>query len=82
MAIGADVLQMLIPTGGWVIYGDDFDSIIYDDGVKPITKKQFDDGFTKYDTMKAQQDKAKAIAKEELLSKLGITADELKLLLG
>jgi hypothetical protein len=32
--------------------------------------------------MKAQQDKAKAIAKEELLSKLGITADELKLLLG
>jgi hypothetical protein len=82
MAIGADVLQMLIPTGGWVIYGDDFDSIIYDDGVKPITKKQYEDGFAQYDVWKAEQDATKAAQKAALLDRLGITEAEAKLLLG
>jgi len=82
MAIGADVLDMLIPTGGWVIYGDDFDSIIYNDGVKPITKKQFTDGFAEFDAWKAEQDAAQRAAKSALLAKLGITADEAKLLLA
>jgi hypothetical protein len=82
MAIGADVLDMLIPTGGWVIYGDDFDSIIYNDGVKPITKKQFTDGFAEFDAWKAGQDAAQRAAKSALLAKLGITADEAKLLLA
>jgi hypothetical protein len=82
MATGGEVLNMLIPTGGWVIYGNDFDSIIYDEGVTPVTKKQFDDGFPVYDAWKAQQDTAKATAKSELLAKLGITAEEAALLLG
>jgi hypothetical protein len=82
MAIGADVLDMLIPTGGWVIYGDDFDSIIYNDGVKPITKKQYADGFAQYDAWKAKQDSTKAAAKAALLERLGITEDEAKLLLS
>ena len=37
MATGGDVLQLLIPTGGCVIQADDFDSIRYDNGVKPIS---------------------------------------------
>ena len=82
MANGGQVLSMLIPTGGFVIYGDDFDSIIYDEGVKPITKKQFEDGFFAYDAWKAQQDQAKAETKAALLDRLGITADEVALLLG
>ena len=82
MAIGADVLTMLIPTGGWIITGDDFESIRYDEGVKPITKKQFTDGFAKYDAWKAEQDKAKAVAKAALLERLGITAEEAQLLLS
>jgi len=80
MAIGADVLDMLIPTGGWVIYGDDFDSIIYNDGVKPITKKQFEDGFAQYDAWKAEQDAAKAATKAAAQSKLaalGLTVEDL-----
>jgi hypothetical protein len=80
MAIGADVLDMLIPTGGWVIYGDDFDSIIYNDGVKPITKKQFEDGFAQYDAWKAEQDAAKAQAKtaaQAKLAALGFTVEDL-----
>jgi hypothetical protein len=82
MATGGEVLSMLIPTGGWVIYGNDFESIIYDAGVTPVTKKQFDDGFAAFDAWKAQQDAAKAAAKTALLAKLGITADEAALLLG
>jgi hypothetical protein len=82
MARGGDVLSMLIPTGGWVIYGDDFDSIIYDEGVTPVTKKQFTDGFAAYDAWKAQQDADKAAAKTALLDRLGITAEEAALLLG
>jgi len=83
MAIGADVLDMLIPTGGWVIYGDDFDSIIYDSEVKPITKKQYTDGFAQYDAWKAQQDAAKAQAKtaaQAKLAALGLTIEDLQAL--
>jgi hypothetical protein len=82
MATGAEVLSHLIPTGGWVIYGDDFDSIIYDEGVKPITKSQFDAGFAQYDAWKLEQDAIKAASKSAILERLGITADEVKLLLA
>jgi len=82
MATGAEVMAMLIPTGGWVIYGDDFDSIIYDDGVKAITKKQFTDGFAVCDAWKSEQEAIKASAKSALLDRLGITAEEAQLLLG
>ena len=83
MANGSDVLAMLIPTGGWVIYGDDFDSIVYDEGVKPISKKEYTDGFTKVDAFKGEQDKAKAQAKavaESKLAALGLTTDDLRAL--
>jgi hypothetical protein len=82
MATGGEVLGMLIPTGGWVIYGDDFDSIIYDENVKPLTEKQFTDGFAQYDAWKAKQDEARAEAKSALLNRLGISQDEAKLLLA
>ena len=81
MAKGSDVLSMLIPTGGWVIIGDDWEGVNFIDAT-PITKAQFDAGFAQYDAWKAEQD-AKAIAdKAALLAKLGITADEAKLLLS
>jgi hypothetical protein len=82
MAKAEQVLGYLIPTGGWAISGDDFDSIYYDEGVAPITKKQFDDTLKIIDKIEADKAKAKAEAKETLLEKLGITADEAKLLLG
>lgn len=82
MAKGGEVLSMLIPTGGWVITADDFDSIRYDEGVKPITRKQFEDGFAAFDAWKAEQDQAKVNEKAALLEKLGITAEEAALLLG
>lgn len=82
MATGADVLNKLIPMGGWVITGDDFDSIRYDEGVSPITKKQFEDGFAQYDAWKTQQESEKTLQRQALLNRLGITEDEAKLLLS
>ena len=42
MATGVDVLTLLRPEGGWIIYGDDYDSIQWISG-EPITKAQFTD---------------------------------------
>ena len=81
MATGAEVLNMLIPTGGWVITGDEYEGIEFIEAT-PITKKQFTDGFAQYDAWKAEQDAAQAQAKADLLERLGITADEAKLLLS
>lgn len=82
MEKGAEVLKMLIPTGGWAIQGDDFDSIHYDEGVTPLTRKQFDDGLKAVDAWVAQQEATKAAEKTALLARLGITDDEAKLLLS
>jgi hypothetical protein len=82
MATGTEVLEMIIPTGGWVIYGDDFDSIRYDEGVVPVTKSAFDAGFTQYDAYKAAKDAEHETAKADLFARLGITAEEATLLLG
>ena len=81
MATTAEVLRYLIPTGGWVLTGDSWDGVQFIEAT-PITKEQFDAGFAQYDAFKAEQD-AKAVAdKAALLARLGITADEAKLLLG
>ena len=81
MATGGDVLAMICPEKEWVVYGDDYDSIQWVKG-EPITKAQFEAGFTQFDAWKAEQDANAAADKAALLSKLGITADEAKLLLS
>jgi hypothetical protein len=82
MAKGGDVLSMLIPQGGWVISGSDYDSIQWLE-CEPITKAQFELGLAQYDAWKAQQDSNKDAAKESAYAKLaalGLTADDLKAL--
>jgi hypothetical protein len=81
MATGSDVLAMLIPTGGWVIAGDTFEGIQFLE-CDPITKEQFEAGFAIADVWKAQQEATKAAEKSALLTRLGITEDEAKLLLA
>jgi hypothetical protein len=81
MARADQVLTMLIPSGGWIATGDEYEGIQFID-CEPITKAQFTAGFEQYDAWKAKQD-AKAVAdKAALLAKLGITADEAALLLA
>jgi len=81
MATGVEVLTMLIPTGGWVITGDDFEGIEFIE-CEPITKAQFETGFTQYDIWKTEQNTAKATARQVILDRLGLTAEEAQLLLG
>jgi hypothetical protein len=81
MATIQQVLGMLIPDGGYVATGDTFDGIEFIE-CKPITKAQFEAGFAKYDTWKAEKEKSTAEAKQALLDRLGITADEAALLLS
>ena len=78
---GSNVLEYLIPNGGWVITGDEYEGIKFSE-CEPITKAEFEAGFAQYDAHKAEQDAQAATAKAALLAKLGITADEAKLLLS
>ena len=81
MARGGEVLMMLIPQGGWIISGNDYEGITFLE-CEPITKTDYEAGFAKYDAWKAEQDSKAAADKAALLTKLGITADEAKLLLS
>jgi hypothetical protein len=81
MATGGDVLAMICPEKEWVVSGDDYDSIQWIKG-EPISKAQFETGFAQYDAWKAEQDSKAAADKAALLAKLGITADEARLLLS
>jgi len=81
MASGADVLNMLLPDGGWYIAGDDYEAIKFSE-CEPITRAEFEAGFGQYEDWKAEQDATKAAQKATLLDRLGITQDEAKLLLA
>jgi hypothetical protein len=81
MATPSEVLGYLIPDGGYVLRGSEYEGIEFIEA-KPITKAEFEAGFAQYDAWKAEQDAKAAADKAALLAKLGITADEVKLLLG
>jgi hypothetical protein len=81
MARAAEVIRMLLPDGGYVLVGDDFEGLQFTD-CKPITKAQFEAGFAKYDAWKLEQDAAKAAEKQAILNRLNITAEEALLLLS
>ena len=81
MAKSYEVLQMLIPNGGYIQYGEEYEGIQFIE-CEPITKEEYLAGFSQYDAWKAEQDSAKAAQKAALLNKLGITEDEARLLLG
>jgi hypothetical protein len=82
MAQGYQVVEMLIPNGGWYMSGDEYEGIQFLE-CEPITKAQFTAGFAQFDAWKAEQDfKAKA-AKESAQAKLaalGLSVDDLKAL--
>ena len=82
MATSGDVLGMLIPNGGYVQVGSEYEGIQFID-CEPITKAQFTAGFAKYDAWKAEQDakvQADKAAAQAKLAALGLTSDDLKAL--
>ena len=82
MADAINVLNMLIPDGGWVLVGDKYEGINFVE-CEPISKEQFEAAFAQYDAWKAEQEAqaaAKKAAAEAKLAALGLTADDLKAL--
>lgn len=77
----APVLEMLIPNGGWACSGVEFENIQFLE-CEPITKEQYEKGLKDYPKWKAAQEKKASDTKSALLTKLGITQDEAKLLLS
>ena len=77
----SDVLSFLLPEGGWVVYGNEWEGVQFIEA-EPITKAQFDKGAKDYETFIANKQANKAAEKAALLAKLGITDDEAKLLLS
>jgi hypothetical protein len=82
MANVGQVISMLCPGTEWSLIGEKFEDIDWQGKPSPITKKQFTDGFAQFDAWQAAQDAAQAKAKADVLSRLGITAEEAKLLLS
>ena len=81
MAKSHEVLRMLIPQGGWATFGNTFEDVLFIE-CEPISKAEFEAGFAQFDKWKEDQEKANAAAKQAILDRLGITADEAKLLLS
>lgn len=82
MADAIDVLNMLLPNGGWVLVGDKYEGIDFIE-CEPITKAEFEAGFAAYDAWKAEQNAqlaAKKATAEAKLAALGLTSDDLKAL--
>ena len=82
MATGSNVLEMLIPQGGWIITGNEYEGIQFLE-CAPITKAKFTAGFAQYDAWKAEQDaksETDKVTAHSKLAALGLTADDLKAL--
>lgn len=82
MATAAEVLGFLIPNGGYVLRGDEYEGIDFV-SCEPITKAQFEAGFEQYDSWLAQEIAAKKAKRTAALAKLealGLDEDDLKAL--
>lgn len=82
MADAIDVLNMLLPNGGWVLVGDQYEGIDFVE-CEPITKEEFEAGFAEYGVWKAKQDalaETKKLAAQAKLEALGLDIDDLKVL--
>ena len=80
--LGADVMDLLRPNGGWIMIGDEWEGIEFID-CEPVTKAEFDKALADYPKLIADK-KAKELAAkkaaEAKLAALGLTADDLKAL--
>lgn len=81
MATSSEVMSMVYPDGGWVAVGEEFEGIQFLE-CAPITKTAYNKAALEYDAWKLKVKTDKETAKAALLVKLGITAEEAKLLLS
>lgn len=79
----ASAIQFLLPTAEFSYTNEDYSTIVWDvlDG-EPPTIEEIEKAKIQLQKEKELLEKAKAQAKADLLERLGITADEAKLLLS
>jgi hypothetical protein len=78
-----EAIQYLRPNKGFVMYGNDPSTIIWDDeSVTTPTKAQIEAALKNLENNKIEAETSKAQAKAALLERLGITAEEAALLIG
>ena len=82
MAKASEVLQMLCAGSEYVSYGQNYEDIDWLGKEAPITKEQFEAGFAQVDAIKAQAEAAAQAQKQAILDRLGLTQDELRIVLG
>jgi hypothetical protein len=82
MAKNWEILGYLRPNGGYVQVGETYEGITFEPQCEPFTKEEYQAAFAQYDAWKADQNAKAAADKAALLTKLGINADEAKLLLS
>lgn len=76
------VLNSLYPGAQWSLDGDTYAGLIWHSDTPKPTEKELEDGRTKVEALIAKAESDKAKAKQSVLDRLGITADEAALLLG
>jgi hypothetical protein len=70
-----EILTFLRPDGGWILVGDDLSNAQFPE-CEPVTQAELEQGVKNYQKHLSDQ----ATAKQALLDRLGITADEARLL--
>ena len=78
----AKALTSLRPTAEWTLVGDDYADLIWLSSGKPPTLAEVQAEIAVIPVKEAAAEAEKAAAKAALLTRLGITADEAKLLLS
>lgn len=77
------VIRYLQPNAEFVIYGETLEGLEFvDKAINKPTQKQVSDAWLQIQKDQQNKIETEAIMKQALLDKLGITADEAKLLLG
>ena len=82
MAFIGDVIMYLRPNGGFVCRGLEYEDIEFMGDEPPFTKEEFLAAFAEYDAFIAEKEAQAQADKAALLARLGITAEEAKLLLS
>ena len=76
------ILEYKYPNAEWTLNGDDYEGLTWLSDTPKPTKTTLDNLWDEVQDLIIAKIEAKAQAKAELLERLGITADEAKLLLS
>lgn len=82
MAKSHQVLAFLRPNGGYVQVGETYEGITFEPQCEPFTEEEYLGGFAQFDAWKLEQEAVAKAQKQAILDRLGLTEDELRIVLG